>query len=446
MNAGSLSALVRRWKTLALDRLWYSKTVRLGAWAVFMIKSAVGRGLRHEAWGSHPAGIDEACSAARCADSDWQMKMAETMALRRMENLKPATVLLPKADDVVMVDKAAIFKPALPGGEKGVIFISFETNWQRLLSAGVEAVQELGRNYRFILAPTWSPPHSVVGCVFPRMVPLPVFTTISNVRDLEILPRISGRYRLLPLYASSWVNPGMFTPLPSARRDIDVIVLSNFARYKRHHVLFRALASITPAQRPRVMLVGQPDGLRTGEVLLKEAADFGVRDCIELRQRVSDAEVCELLCRSRCALITSRREGSCVAVVEAMMADTPVGLLRGAEIGSATFLNEQTGRLLDENNLAKELVRLIADSPSFAPREWVLKHGVDCHTSTSIANEALRKEALANGEPWTQDLWTLHWRPNPVLLDPAEEQLALAEAARICDDCGVHFGVFDGMH
>ncbi|MDB6139666.1 MAG: glycosyltransferase, partial [Verrucomicrobiaceae bacterium] len=265
------------------------------------------------------------------------------------------------------------------------------------------------------------------------------------LRDHEIMPRISDRYRLLPLFASSWVDPGMFKPLPMAARDIDVIVLSNFARYKRHQVLFRALSRISPERRPRVMLVGQPDGPRTGEVLLSEAAAFGVRDCIEIRQSVSDAEVCALLCRSRCALITSRREGSCVAVVEAMMAGTPVGLLRGAQIGSAAFLDEHTGRWLDETKLADELPQFIADAACFMPRDRILAQGIDCYSSTRTANAALRAEALRCGEPWTQDLWTLHWRPNPQLLFAREESLAKSETEAIRRNHGVHFGVFEGL-
>ncbi len=436
---------MRRWKILAADWMRYSAAVHLGAWTFFVVKSAFGRGQRRKDWALYPVGIDEACSAARCAATDSQMRLAEALADRRLAGLKRQSVLLPRTVDDLKVDKSAVLKPALPGGEKGVVFISFERNWQRLMCAGAETLERLEKDYRFILAPTWSPPHSTIGYLFPRMFDSPVFSTLSNVSDLGIMPRLSSNYRLLPLYASSWVNPEIFHPLPASERDIDVIVLSNFAKYKRHHVLFRTLAKIPAPQRPRVMLVGQPDGLRTGEVLLKEAADFGVRECIELRQSVSDAEVCALLCRSKCALITSRREGSCVAVVEAMMAGAPVGLLRGAAIGSAVFLNDQTGRRLDEKNLEHDLLRLIADAPSFSSREWLIKHGIECHSSTRAANAALREEALKNGEPWTQDLWTLHWRPNPQLLDPGQEKLALAETEVIRRNHGIHFGVFEGL-
>jgi len=445
MSSVPLSSLVRQWKILAQDGLRYSRVVHLGAWAAFVAKSAFARGRRSHDWSTYPAGIDEACSAARCADSDWQVNIAEVMAERRLDGIRKQDVLPLRTLDDLKVDKSAILKPALPGGEKGVVFISFERNWQRLMCAGTDSIERLEREYRFILAPTWSPPHSPIGYLFPRMFTSPVFSTLSNVRDLEIMPRLGENYRMLPLYASSWVNPAIFSPRPLAQRDIDVIVLSNFAKYKRHHALFRALAKMPLNKRPRVMLVGQPDGPRTGEVLLREAADFGVRECIDLRQSVSDAEVCELLCRSKCALITSRREGSCVAVVEAMVAGAPVGLLRGAAIGSSAFLNEHTGRWLDEKHLATELLQFIADAPSFSPREWVLEHGLDCHSSTKTANAILREEAQRNGEPWTQDLWTLHWRPNPQLLDPAEEILARAETEVIRQKHGIHFGVFEGL-
>ncbi|MDB6120876.1 MAG: glycosyltransferase [Verrucomicrobiaceae bacterium] len=445
MTAGSWSSLVRRWKILGADWLRYSSVVHFGAWTVFCIKSVFARGQCRKDWALYPTGIDEACSAARCAATDSQMRMAESLAERRLEGLARRSVLLPRTIADLKVDKSAVLKPALPGGEKGVVFISFERNWQRLMCAGTQAMERLEKQYRFILAPTWSPPHSTIGYLFPRMFDSPVFSTLSNVRDLDLMPRLSGNYRLLPLYASSWVSPEIFSPLSASERDIDVIVLSNFAKYKRHHVLFRALAKIPAAKRPRVMLVGQPDGSRTGEVLFKEAADFGVRECIELRQSVSDAEVCALLCRSKCALITSRREGSCVAVVEAMMAGAPVGLLRGAQIGSAAFLNEQTGRWLDEAHLERDLLKLIADAPSFSSREWLIKQGIECHSSTRTANDILREEALKNGEPWTQDLWTLHWRPNPQLLDSTQEKLALAETEVIRRTHGIHFGVFEGL-
>ena len=445
MSGSSLSSHLKQWKVLAQDGLRYSRAVHLGAWIAFMTKSLFAHEQRSHDWSQYPAGLDEACSAARCSESDWQMHVAEQMALRRLAGIRKQDVLLPRIIGDLKVDKSAILKPALPGGEKGVIFISFERNWQRLMSAGAEAIERLEQNYRFILAPTWSPPHSPIGYLFPRMFGSPVFSTLSNVRDVEIMPRLSDNYRMLPLYASSWVNPAMFNPLPMAQRDIDVIVLSNFAKYKRHHVLFRALAQIPAEKRPRVMLVGQPDGQRTGEVLLTEAGYFGVRDSLELRQSVTDEEVCALLCRSKTALITSRREGSCVAVVEAMMADAPVALLNGAAIGSSAFINEHTGRWLDEKHLAADLLQFIKDAPSFSPRKWVLEQGLDCVSSTRTANAILREEALKKGEPWTQDLWTLHWRPNPQLLIPEEESLARVETEVIRQRHGIRFGVFEGL-
>jgi hypothetical protein len=214
-------------------------------------------------------------------------------------------------------------------------------------------------------------------------------------------------------------------------------MVANFGRYKRHHVLFRALARIPEANRPKVVLVGQPQDQRTADVLLQEIADYGVGRCITLRTRITDVEVVDILCRSKTSLITSLREGSCVAVVEAMMADTPVGLLQGSQLGSACFLNDRTGRWLQGDRLHCELPHFIAESHHYSPRAWLLENGVDYETSTRRLNQHLRSAALARGEPWTRDLFAHHWRPNPTLADPA----AAREAAQAATSLEREFGL-----
>jgi glycosyltransferase involved in cell wall biosynthesis len=131
------------------------------------------------------------------------------------------------------------------------------------------------------------------------------------------------------IFASSWVNPDIYRPRSRCERDIDLVMVANFGRYKRHHVLFSALARIPREKRPKVTLVGQPQGGRTAGILLREMDDHGVRDCITLRSRISDAEVVDILCRSKAALISSLREGYCVAAVEAMILNPA---MRGADV------------------------------------------------------------------------------------------------------------------
>ena len=393
----------------------------LACWA-----RAASKNPRRLPWLAH------ACAAARSAPDQARMRAVERWIRRRLDRL-PADILWkwqPPLAQRVEVRKSAILKCASPG-EKGVVFVSFETQWEKLLALGPERLAAFASDYDLVVAPTWSPPHSPANLVFPRLFPGPLPCTISNLADLEIFPRLHPSYQPLRLFASSWVNPEIYQPRPRSERDIDLVMVANFGRYKRHHALFSALARIPKHARPNVVLVGQPHGNRTAEVLLHEMEDHGVRDCITLRSRISDAEVVDTLCRSKAAIITSMREGSCVAVVEAMMADTPLALLKGAQIGSSAFLNEHTGCWLDGARLHEELPGFIARSDRFSPRAWLLENGIHCRASTQTLNEHLRTTAIAAGKPWTRDIFTHHWRPDPVVLSEADAQAAARERAEI---------------
>ena len=125
----------------------------------------------------------------------------------------------------------------------------------------------------------------------------------------------------------------------------------------------------------RILLVGQNERGRTKEAVLSEAAAFGVRDRFEIRQDVPYEELQELFARARISLVLSRREGSCVVVVESMFANTPVGVYEDAEMGSRVFVNEHTGRLLKHKNLAAQLKDFVESSAQYQPRAWVIEHG-----------------------------------------------------------------------
>ena len=379
-----------------------------------------------------PTWLSHACSSARCAPTSAAMQSIERWMIRRLDSL-PTSVLWswqPSPSKQVQISKTAILKPSSPD-EKGLVFISFESQWQKLLSLGPDRLAAFAEDYDLVLAPTWSPPHSPVNLVFPRLFPGALPCTISNLADLEILPRLHGSYQPLRLFASSWVNPALYQPRPRGDRDIDLVMVANFGRYKRHHVLFSALAKLPADKRPKVTLIGQPHGHRTVETLEREMTAYDVRAGITLRSRVSDAEVVDTLCRSKTALIASLREGSCVAVVEAMMADTPVALLEGAHIGSSAFLNEHTGRWLNEQQLHEELPVFIKESDRYSPRSWLLDHGVHCHASTEVLNTTLKAAALAAGRPWTRDLFGHHWRPDPILLKTEDQHASAQERQAI---------------
>lgn len=357
--------------------------------------------------------IARLCAIARLANDDAALRGIEERLRQRVKLLDGRRIdwreFAPEVDER-RIGKAVLLKPYLGPREKGVLFVSFEEEWTRLIHhCDLAAFAE---RYELIVSPTWSPPHCLATTAFAHAWPGPLFSLISNVRDLEILPRLAPNYVPLPLFASSWVNPEFYHPLSRKERDMDIVVLANFGKYKRHLALFRALRSLS--LRPRVLLMGQEQSGRTADTLRTEADAYGVGDCLTIVTNASNEEVARGLCRSRVSLILSRREGSCVAVAESLFADTPVGLLCGAEVGSAAFLHAKTGRFLDERCLAADLAAFLAESDRYAPRAWAEQH-ISCFRSSVRLNDLLKQHLLALGQEWTCDLAPLCWRPDPRL-------------------------------
>jgi hypothetical protein len=139
-------------------------------------------------------------------------------------------------------------------------------------------------------------------------------------------------------------------------------------------------------------------------------------------------------------LILSRREGSCVAIVESMFANTPVGMYEDAEVGSKVFINEHTGRLLKHENLAAQLVEFVANSTKYDARRWVMENGVSCVASSEVLNEALKRQSLEDGAEWTEDIATLRWRPDPQYYEPSEAERLRASYDDIEKRCGITIG------
>jgi glycosyltransferase involved in cell wall biosynthesis len=381
--------------------------------------------------------IVQLCAAARLADDEELERRIQELIVRCVRHLDPSrldwTKLVPDFDDR-RIYKAAILKPWLEPNEKGIVFISFEGQWIRLLNQ--KNPREFADRYTIVIAPS-SSPHNLVNYVFPLAYPAPIFTLISNARDLQVLPRVSNRLHVAPLYASHWVNPDLFEPLPRADRPYDLIMVASWGKVKRHHALFSALRSMP--KDLRVLLVGQDQEGRSADTIRALARGYGVEDRFTILTNQPYREVTKLFCQARATIVLSKREGSCVVVAESLFADTPVALLRGAVIGSTVFLNEQTGRFLDENNLSSTLTDFVATADRYRPRAWA-EQNISCWRTTQILNDLLKQEAVQRGQAWTQDLAPLQWSPDPQLARAEDRQRLAAERIEIATRFGLEIG------
>ena len=179
---------------------------------------------------------------------------------------------------------------------------------------------------------------------------------------------------------------------------------------------------------------------RTAAGLMAEARQYGVADRFELLESLPHREVCRVLARAKTSVVLSRQEGSCVAVTESMLANTPVALFEDAVIGSRGFINERTGRLLRHRDLAEQLRAFIQDAARYAPREWALTNGLDCYGSTRVLNGILKEAALTADEPWTTDIAVHHWGPDPLLLTAQDRERLQPEYEAIRSRYGLTLG------
>jgi glycosyltransferase involved in cell wall biosynthesis len=290
-------------------------------------------------------------------------------------------------------------------GERGVLLITFEDQWLRMLRhADVEA---LARDYELVLSPTWSPPYDLAIATVAGLWPGErIFTLLSNFADEEVYARFHPKLRPVPLLASSWVDPAVFASA-EAKKEFDVVMVANFSPYKRHRAFFAALAAARRQGRKlRVLLAGVPWQGRTAASLQAMADEYGVGDQIAIKVDLSDSDLRAAIRSARTAVIFSLIEGSCVAAAECLLLDVPLGMLANAHIGSKAFINQQTGRLLrpGARKAGIDLARFVDDAASFRPREWMLGHGITFKGSTKTLNAAIRSEIVRAGGAWTTDL------------------------------------------
>jgi glycosyltransferase involved in cell wall biosynthesis len=330
-----------------------------------------------------------------------------------------------------------LLKAPGPGGEKGVLYSSFEYNWMRLL-----AHHKIGRflaDYVLVGASSWSPPDYAVMLNLAGLGRDPVFIGVSNLADVAAYAVAEPTVRPLPIMACDWINPAFYQPRAPRARDIDVLMVANFSLFKRHRLLFRALRGMR--RDLRVTLIGIPLPGRGEREIRAEAHAFGVTQELEILTNVDINTVTAYQCRAKVSVILSRREGSCVAVTESLFAGCPVAMMRNAHVGSKAYINDQTGILMTESRIHTQLSAFLESSASYRPSDWARAH-ITCHHTSTKLNAALRDYAGEAGYPWTRDIAALCWRYVPSYVNPADKERLAPAVARLREEHGVELQEF----
>ena len=312
-----------------------------------------------------------------------------------------------------VVSRTVVLKAPGPGGEKGVILSTFEYNWLRFLR-DPDTFRELSRQYHFIFSTSWSP--TDYGLLARALKLDPDATFFVQSCSYEEIPKIQNfdpRLRCLETLPCDWLNPDLVSPRPHAERDIDLVMVSNWAPFKRHWALFNALRDLP--ENLRVVCIGQPDSSRTLADIQKLQKDLGAPQKIEYLQSIPIAEVSALQARAKVAIILSLWEGCCVAAAEGLMAGASLVMCRDAHVGPRSYIGDKTGTLLSRKPRAAEIAGALERSAKQDPRAFAANR-LSCHTSRQSLNKLLKEHDARAGRPWTQDLAAVCWKPHPKLI------------------------------
>ena len=317
----------------------------------------------------------------------------------------------------VLVRNAILLKPHVSKREKGLLLVSFETELLKL--ARCPEFERFSLEYRVLFLPTWQPFFSTALFIVSARATDTFWILPSSSENLDDCADLAPYARGLPFQASSWVDDSRFAGDRSGKR-YDLLMVANFAKYKRHWLLFQALRELPPSIS--CVIAGRPLGSRSVEALRREAAAFGVLDRIEILEDPDDATLEGIFAKARLFCALSHKEGSYVAIAEALMADTPVAMFANAIVGSKEYIHEETGFLFKTGEpLSRQILAALGVCESKGPRAWA-QQNISARVNSERLNKLLEDEAIRSCEEWTIGVEPFHCRHFEFLYyDPAAE-------------------------
>lgn len=304
--------------------------------------------------------------------------------------------------DTICLDYCLVIKPYVSESEKGLILVSFENQLEKIIDCGyLNAVQS---RYHILFIPSWTGLYSSV-----------LFKLASRSRENNpafILPvhehervgvqRLGSGMLALPFNAASWVNQGFFAKEDNISRDIDCLMVANFASFKRHWLLFKALQGLPDSVS--AVCVGVPIGSRTSECIRLEAEDYGVLDRVSIVENPNQEDLRRYFKRAKVFCAMSYREGSFIAVAEALMSGTPVVMFKNAHIGTKSLIEPENGALVGS---VSELRERIMEFMSFEDHDRIRQiagESISAQANCRKLNDMLEDWSRETGLQWTKDI------------------------------------------
>lgn len=316
--------------------------------------------------------------------------------------------------------------------ERGVILISFTTSFSYFHHH--TDLESLQRWFTIVLEPSWAG-YCLEDILFwsgPGRPPVIVQATERH--DFEFLGRLNSNLVPVEFGASNWVDDKVFRKLDDVAKRYDVIYVANYKAVKRHHVLFRAVKDIGDPSL-KVALVCTPWG-GTRETVLDLIGHYGIEQNVDVYEGISATALNELMNASKVSVLLSLKEGSNRGIFEGFFADVPAVVLENNVGVNKAYVNEWTGRLIEEKALPRTLQYFREHWREFRPRQWAIEH-IAAPVTTRALQEVLIDLAQREGLPWTVGLRTKVNRPEVEYYDVSEPfPLSSLEVLQVFDRRG----------
>lgn len=310
-------------------------------------------------------------------------------------------------DDPERQGDLIILKPCLGPTEKGILFIQYDEGVKRF--AALFDIARLARDYRFVIEP------STCGYQNPMFflclgLPTEVVLEAQFEADFRYIAEVGHNFRPVRLGAGDWADPDKFSDSIAEEKEYDLVMIANWLKWKRHALLFSAIAQLR-GDLNRVAVVGYPLDGRTVDEVRKECRKYGVEDLVEFHDRIPHSEVSAIIRKSKVGILLSREEGANRGIYECFFSGVPVILTESNRGVNREHLNQQTGMLASDKELQQIIRIMVRSYQTYRTRSWA-ESNTGYINSTKLLNNFFREIALSQGEQWTQDIFAKHNSPH----------------------------------
>jgi glycosyltransferase involved in cell wall biosynthesis len=286
--------------------------------------------------------------------------------------------------------------------EKGVIIINYSYYFSLLLK--FFDVNKLASRFHIILEPSWAGLCETNILAYTQY-DFPVFVQVYEQRDKIFIESLASNLIPIDVGPSWFINHKNFTAAePTITKDIDIIMVAAWAKFKRHKAFFKAVQSLKETKPDlNITLVGYPVDMHKEEII-SLAERYDLQNNISIFEWITPEEVASLQKRSKVNVLWSKFEGNNRAIIEGMFCDIPVVMREGHNYGEKyDFINSQTGCFADEKTLAQKVLSIVNKDVKLSPRDYVLNNR-SCEMATIRMSNAIGLYEASVGRTWNEGL------------------------------------------